>query len=60
MAKVYILQAQGFGDDEDEYVNIGAFSSPKKLKAALALLEEEWAEDDMEVATNIEKFKLDA
>ena len=59
MATVYVLQAQGFGDDEDAYENIGVFTSQDKLETALASLEEEWAEDELEVVTNVEEFELD-
>ena len=59
MARVYVLQAQGFGDDEDAYENIGVFSSQEKLESTLASLEEEWAEDELEVVTNVEEFELD-
>jgi hypothetical protein len=60
MTTVYILQAQGFGDDEDAFENIGAFSSMEKLEAALVVLEAEWAEDELEVVTNVEEMSLDA
>ena len=59
MATVYVLQAQGFGDDEDAYENIGVFSSQEKFESTLASLEEEWAEDELEVVTNVEEFELD-
>ena len=59
MARVYVLQAQGFGDDEDAYENIGVFTSRDKLESTLAELEEEWAEDELEVVTNVEEFELD-
>ena len=60
MTTVYILQAQGFGDDEDAFENIGAFSSMEKLEAALVVMESEWAEDELEVVTNVEEMMLDA
>jgi hypothetical protein len=59
MARVYVLQAQGFGDDEDAYENIGVFSSKERLETVLTSLQEEWAEDDLEVVTNVEEFELD-
>lgn len=61
MQTVYILQAQGFGDDEYEFVNIGAFSTMDKLNAELASLQEEWTTElELDVVTRVEEFKLDA
>jgi hypothetical protein len=61
MQKVYILQAQGFGDDENEFVNIGAFSTRANAEASLAGLIEEWeAEELYDVETRIEEFVLNA
>ena len=60
MSKVYILQALGFGDREDEFVNIGAYSSKEKMDAALVTLQEEWAEWDMgEVETRVEEYEVE-
>ena len=59
MTKVYILQAQGFGDDEDAFENIGVFSSRAKLEKALEESQAQWAEDDLEVETRVEEFELD-
>lgn len=60
MTKVYVLQAQGFGDSEYEYYNIGVYSSKDKLTAALAGMQAEWLADDMDVATRVEEYTLDA
>ena len=61
MTKVYVLQAQGFGDDEYAFANIGVFSSKDKLEAALASMQAEWLADGLEdVATNVEEYELDA
>lgn len=57
MQTVYILQAQGFGDNEYEFYNIGAFSTRAKLDAALTELQDEY---DMEVVTNVEELQVDA
>jgi len=59
MKQVYILQAQGFGDSESEFYNIAVFSTEAKLNAQLAVLQAEWASDDMEVVTNIETMEVD-
>lgn len=59
MQTVYILQAQGFGDDEYAFANIGVFSSKEKLQAELAILQEEWATElQLNVVTNVEEFTL--
>ena len=61
MTKVYVLQAQGFGDDEYAFANIGVFSSMEKLQAELAILQEEWeTELQLNVVTNVEEYTLDA
>lgn len=61
MTKVFVLQAQGFGDSEDEFYNIGVFSTEEKLESALLSLQEQWAEDGLEdVETNVESWELDA
>ena len=61
MTKVYVLQAQGFGDDEYAFANIGVFSSMEKLQAELAILQEEWeTELQLNVVTNVEEHKLNA
>ena len=60
MVKVFILQAQGFGDDEMEFVNIGAYSSMPKLNKALKVLRKNWAEDDLDVVTRVETYTVDA
>jgi hypothetical protein len=58
MKKVYILQAEGFGDSESEFYNIAVFSTLAKLNAQLVVLQAEWAADDMQVVTNIEEMEV--
>jgi hypothetical protein len=41
MQTVFIVQAQGFGDDEDAFYNIAAFSTQKLADAHIAELEEQ-------------------
>ena len=41
MTTVFIVQAQGFGDDEDAFYNIAAFSTQKLADAHIAELEEQ-------------------
>lgn len=62
MAKVYVLQAQGMGDDEDAFENIGVFSSEQKLKeATLDFLEKIRLDRDGsdDIVINVEEFELD-
>jgi len=35
MTKVYIVQIQGWGDSEDEFYNMGTYSTRSKAEAAL-------------------------
>ena len=61
MTKVYVLQAQGFGDSEYEFANIRVFSSKEKLETALASMQQDWLTDGLEdVVTNVEEYTLDA
>jgi hypothetical protein len=41
MKTVFVVQAQGFGDDEDAFYNIAAFSTQKLADAHIADLEEQ-------------------
>ena len=41
MKTVFVVQAQGFGDDEDAFYNIAAFSTQKLADAHIAELEEQ-------------------
>jgi hypothetical protein len=41
MQTVFIVQAQGFGDNEDAFYNIAAFSTQKLADAHIAELEEQ-------------------
>jgi len=45
MSKVYIVQIQGWGDSEDEFYNMGAYSTRAKAEAALEDLLQQWEED---------------
>ena len=42
MQTVFIIQAQGWGDDEDEYVNVSAHSTLARANAEIARM---YAED---------------
>jgi hypothetical protein len=61
MKQVYMLQVQGWGDDEYEFVNIGAYSSKVNAEMAQRNAISEWAEDTGgELVTKIEVWELDA
>jgi hypothetical protein len=60
MTKVYILQVQGWGDDEDAFVNTGAFSTRELAEQAQTNLIAEAEADGLEdVVTDIEVLTLD-
>ena len=54
--KVFILQAQGFGDNEDEMYNMGVYSTRAKAEAA----EQDILEDMYDAVTEITEVKVDA
>jgi len=61
MKKVYIVQAQGFGDDEDAMYNTGAYTTRALAEQALADLLTQAREDGLEdVVTDIEVLTVDA
>ena len=61
MKKVYIVQVQGWGDDEDAFYITGAYSTRKLAEAAVKQLTAEAFEDGLEdVVTNIEVVTVDA
>jgi hypothetical protein len=45
MSKVYIVQIQGWGDSEDEFYNMGAYSTRAKAEAALEEMLVQWEAD---------------
>lgn len=60
MTKVYILQVQGWGDDEFEFVNISAHSTQALAEQAAIDLAQQALADDLEAVTKIEEMQLDA
>jgi hypothetical protein len=45
MSKVYIVQIQGWGDVEDEFYNMGTYSTRAKAEAALEEMLQQWEAD---------------
>ena len=61
MQKVYIVQVQGWGDDEDAMYNVGAFSTRAKADAHIVELVAQAEADGLEdVVTDIEVITVDA
>ena len=61
MQKVYIVQVQGWGDDEDAMNNTGAYSTRTLAEQALAdLLTQAEADGLTDVVTDIEVLTVDA
>ena len=56
--KVFVLQAQGFGDNEFEFYNIGVFSNKADAEQAQRNCIAEGLEDDMEIVTKIETWDM--
>jgi hypothetical protein len=61
MKKVYIVQVQGWGDDEDAFYITGAYSTREKAEDAMHVLIAD-AHDDglLDVVTEIEVVTVDA
>jgi hypothetical protein len=56
-----VLQAQGLGDNEYEFYNVGVYSSVAKLEAAKQNFINEWAAGGLEdVELNVEQYEVDA
>ena len=61
MKKVYIVQVQGWGDDEDAFYITGAYSTRALAEAAVAQLIAEAEADGLDdVVTEIEVVTVDA
>lgn len=61
MKEVYILLVQGWGDREDEYVNVGVYSSLVNAETAQRNAIAEWDEDTGgQLVTDIQVFAVDA
>jgi hypothetical protein len=61
MQKVYVLQAQGFGDNEYEFYNIGVYNSIDNLENAKQNCVREAYDDGLiDVVLNVEEFEVNA
>jgi hypothetical protein len=61
MKKVYIVQVQGWGDDENAFYNISGHSTRKLADSALKTLLAEALADGLDnVVTEIEVLSIDA
>jgi len=60
MQKIYIVQVQGWGDDEAAFYNTGAYSTKAKADEALAQLVAQAQADELDVVTNMEVITVDA
>jgi hypothetical protein len=60
MQKVYVLQAQGWGDSENEFYNIGVYDSIDSLENAKQNCIREAYDDELEVVLNVEEFEVNA
>ena len=63
MTKTYIVQIEGWGDSEDEFYNMGAYSTRAKAEAALEELLVQWEADGGDrddVVYEVEVMTVDA
>jgi len=61
MQKVYVLQVQGWGDDEDAFYNIGVYDSTDSLENAKQNCVREAYDDGLtDVVLNVEEFEVNA
>jgi hypothetical protein len=59
MAKVFVLLAQGYGDREDEFYNVGVYSSKINAETAQRNFIAEALDDGLDAVTDIEVWELD-
>ena len=61
MQKMYVLQAQGLGDNEYEFYNVGVYDSVSNLERAKQNFTQEWAAGGLEdVVLNVEQYEVNA
>ena len=60
MQTMYVLQAQGLGDLEDAFYNVGVYSTHELAQNAEQNFVRDFvSEEGFEIATNIEMIELD-
>jgi hypothetical protein len=61
MQTMYVLQAQGLGDNEYEFYNVGVYDSIDNLENAKQNFTREWYDDGLtDVEFNVEEFEVNA
>jgi len=61
MQKVYVLQAQGLGENEYEFYNIGVYDSIDNLENAKQKFTREMNDNGLEeVVLNVEEYEVNA
>ncbi len=60
MKTVFVVQAQGFGDDEYAFENIAAFSTRVLADEYVADLQEQDVQDDNEFVYRVDEITLQA
>jgi hypothetical protein len=62
MSKVYIVEVEGWGESEDEFYNMGTYSTRAKAEAKVEKLLTQWEEDGNDrddVVWQIDEMELD-
>ena len=61
MQKMYVLQAQGLGDNEYEFYNVGVYDSISNLENAKQNFTREWQAGGLtDVVFNVEEYEVNA
>jgi len=60
MQKVYVLQAQGWGDDEDCFYNVSVHTTEAGAQAKILALRAEMLEDIYDTVYNVDVLEVDA
>jgi hypothetical protein len=61
MQKMYVLQAQGLGDNEYEFYNVGVYDSISNLENAKQNFTSEWQAGGLtDVVFNVEEYEVNA
>jgi len=61
MQTVYVLQAQGLGDNEYEFYNVGVYDSVDSLENAKQNFTREWYDGGLtDVVFNVDEYEINA